>query len=330
MPTEAATLPTAAAAAGAGRAGPAGARDCIGSDWTDWVRLLKPRVMSLAVFTAACGLALAPERLPPMLALAAILAIAVGAGAAGALNQVIEAEVDARMARTAGRPLPAGRIARDEALAFALLLACGSVTVLALAANLLAAGLLAVSILAYALVYTLWLKPRTPQNIVIGGAAGAFPPVIGWAAATGSIEVAPAVLFAIIFLWTPPHFWALSLFAHADYARAGVPMLPVVAGARETRRQILVYTAALVAVSLVPVALGFAGVLYGAAAALLGAGFLRHALAVLSERQDDAGISLAGDRAAKAAFRFSITYLFALFGALALDRLVTGAGWLPI
>jgi protoheme IX farnesyltransferase len=266
----------------------------------------------------------------PVLAAIAVLCIALAAGASGAINMWYDRDIDAVMRRTAQRPIPAGRISPDAALGYGITLAVFSVLLMGLAANWVAALALALSIAFYVFVYTIWLKRRTRHNIVIGGAAGAFPPVIGWAAATGSIEVAPAVLFAIIFLWTPPHFWALSLFAHADYARAGVPMLPVVAGARETRRQILVYTAALVAVSLAPVALGFAGVLYGAAAALLGTGFLRHAVAVLRERQDDAGISLAGDRAAKAAFRFSITYLFALFGALALDRLVTGAGWLPI
>jgi len=175
-------------------------------------------------------------------------------------------------------------------------------------------------------IYTMWLKRRTPQNIVIGGAAGAFPPLIGWAAATGTVDLAPLVLFAIIFFWTPPHFWALSLFAHADYARAGVPMLPVVAGARETRRQIMLYTVLLVPISLVPLAMGFAGWLYGAAALLLGLNFLRHAAAVLREHQDEAGVSLRRDAAAKAAFRFSITYLFAIFGVLAADRLL--APWL--
>ena len=301
-----------------------------GSEPRDWLLLLKPRVMSLVVFTGLIGLLVAPEPMHPVLAAIAVLCIALAAGASGAINMWYDRDIDAVMRRTAQRPIPAGRISPDAALGYGITLAVFSVLLMGLAANWVAALALALSIAFYVFVYTIWLKRRTRHNIVIGGAAGAFPPVIGWAAATGSIEVAPAVLFAIIFFWTPPHFWALSLFAHADYARAGVPMLPVVAGARETRRQILVYTAALVAVSLAPVALGFAGVLYGAAAALLGTGFLRHAVAVLRERQDDAGISLAGDRAAKAAFRFSITYLFALFGALALDRLVTGAGWLPI
>jgi protoheme IX farnesyltransferase len=301
-----------------------------GSEPRDWLLLLKPRVMSLVVYTGLIGLLVAPQPMHPVLAAIAVLCIALAAGASGAINMWYDRDIDAVMRRTAQRPIPAGRISPDAALGFGVALAVFSVLLMGLAANWMAAGVLALSIAFYVFVYTIWLKRRTPQNIVIGGAAGAFPPVIGWAAATGSIELAPVVLFAVIFFWTPPHFWALSLFAHADYARAGVPMLPVVAGARETRRQILIYTAVLVAVSLAPVALGFAGALYGAAAVLLGAGFLRHALAMLRERQDEAGVSLTGDRAAKAAFRFSITYLFALFGALALDRLVTGTGWLPI
>ncbi|MFN7000293.1 MAG: heme o synthase [Elioraea tepidiphila] len=301
-----------------------------GSEPRDWLLLLKPRVMSLVVYTGLIGLLVAPHPMHPVLAAIAVLCIALAAGASGAINMWYDRDIDAVMRRTAQRPIPAGRISPDAALGYGVALAVFSVLLMGLAANWVAALVLALSIAFYVFVYTVWLKRRTPQNIVIGGAAGAFPPVIGWAAATGSIELAPVVLFAIIFFWTPPHFWALSLFAHADYARAGVPMLPVVAGARETRRQILIYTAVLVAVSLAPVALGFAGALYGAAALLLGAGFLRHALSVLRERQDAAGVSLTGDRAAKAAFRFSITYLFALFGALALDRLVTGAGWLPI
>jgi protoheme IX farnesyltransferase len=301
-----------------------------GSEPRDWLLLLKPRVMALVVYTGLIGLLVAPQPMHPVLAAIAVLCIALAAGASGAINMWYDRDIDAVMRRTAQRPIPAGRISPDAALGYGIVLAVFSVLVMGLAANWLAALMLALSVAFYVFVYTIWLKRRTPQNIVIGGAAGAFPPVIGWAAATGSIELAPVVLFAIIFFWTPPHFWALSLFAHADYARAGVPMLPVVAGARETRRQILIYTVVLVTVSLAPVALGFAGVLYGAAAVLLGAGFLRHALAILRERQDEAGVSLTGDRAAKAAFRFSITYLFALFGAMAFDRLVTETGWLPI
>jgi protoheme IX farnesyltransferase len=301
-----------------------------GSEPRDWLLLLKPRVMALVVYTGLIGLLVAPQPMHPVLAAIAVLCIALAAGASGAINMWYDRDIDAVMRRTAQRPIPAGRISPDAALGYGIVLAVFSVLLMGLAANWLAALMLALSVAFYVFVYTIWLKRRTPQNIVIGGAAGAFPPVIGWAAATGSIELAPVVLFAIIFFWTPPHFWALSLFAHADYARAGVPMLPVVAGARETRRQILIYTVVLVTVSLAPVALGFAGALYGAAAVLLGAGFLRHALAILRERQDEAGVSLTGDRAAKAAFRFSITYLFALFGAMACDRLVTETGWLPI
>ena len=305
---------------------------CDMSDVRDWVALLKPRVMTLVVFSGLVGMLVAPGALSmhPVLAATAILCIAVAAGAAGAINMWYDRDIDAVMRRTAQRPIPAGRIQPNAALAFGVWLAVGSVTLMWMATNLVAAAVLAASIAFYVFIYTMWLKRRTPQNIVIGGAAGAFPPVIGWAAATGSVEAAPLVLFAMIFFWTPPHFWALSLFAHADYARAGVPMLPVVAGARETRRQIVLYTALLVPLTLAPVATGFAGWVYGAAAALLGANFLRHAVAVLSEPQDDAGVSRAKDSAAKACFRFSITYLFALFGALAADRLLAAAGLVTI
>jgi protoheme IX farnesyltransferase len=296
----------------------------------DWLTLLKPRVMTLVVFTALVGLIVAPVPMDPVLAFAAILAITIGAGASGAINMWYDRDIDAVMRRTATRPIPAGRVTPDAALGYGVTLAVFSVLLMGLAANWAAAGMLALSIGFYVFVYTMWLKRRTPQNIVIGGAAGAFPPVIGWAAATGSVEAAPLVLFAIIFFWTPPHFWALSLFAHADYARAGVPMLPVVAGARETRRQVMLYTVLLVPLTAAPVAMGFAGWLYGAAALLLGLNFLRHAHAVLREAQDRAGVSLVKDAAAKAMFRFSITYLFALFGALAAERMLATAGLLPI
>jgi protoheme IX farnesyltransferase len=231
-------------------------------------------------------------------------------------------DIDAVMRRTARRPIPAGRIAPDAALAFGILLGVGSVVVMAFATNYLAAGVLAFSILFYVVVYTMWLKRRTPQNIVIGGAAGAFPPLIGWAAVSGDITLVPIILFAIIFIWTPPHFWALSLWAHEDYAKAGVPMLPVTAGARETRKQILYYTLALAPLGMAPWLIGFSGPVYGGIAALLGLNFIRHAVAVLREAQDAEGRSLAGDKAAKKCFRFSLAYLFALFAVLAAEKLI--------
>ncbi len=292
------------------------------SSAADWFALLKPRVMTLVVFTGAIGLAVAPGRLHPVLALTAVLCIAVAAGAAGALNMWYDRDIDAVMRRTAKRPIPAGRIDARDALAFGVALAVGSVVVMGLATNVVAAALLAVSIAFYVLVYTVWLKRRTTQNIVIGGAAGAFPPVIGWAAVTGQVGVLPALLFLIIFLWTPPHFWALALWANADYRRAGVPMLPVVAGARATRRQIVIYTVLLVACSLLPWVLGLAGPVYGLSAVVLGAWFLVSAWRVLCDRQDASGVSLTRDAPAKACFRTSLIYLFVLFAALAVDRLV--------
>ena len=278
--------------------------------------------MSLVVFTGAVGIIVAPGHLHPVLAFTAVLCIAIGAGACGAINMWYDRDIDALMKRTRNRPIPAGRMPADSALAFGVVLAVASVVTMYLATNMLAAGVLTLSILFYVFVYTVWLKRRTPQNIVIGGAAGAFPAVIGWAAVTGNITLVPLVLFAIVFFWTPPHFWSLALFANADYARAGVPMLPVVSGARHTRRQILAYTVILVALSVVPWVIGFSGRLYVSAAAVLGLGFLVHAWRVLREAQDATGVSLAGDAAAKATFRFSISYLFLLFGALAIDRLI--------
>jgi protoheme IX farnesyltransferase len=297
------------------------------SEVRDWIALLKPRVMTLVVFSGVVGLLVAPGALhmPPVLAVTAILCIAVAAGAAGAINMWYDRDIDLVMRRTAKRPIPAGRIAPAAALTFGVWLAVGSVTVMWVATNVAAAAILALSIAFYVFVYTMWLKRRTPQNIVIGGAAGAFPPVIGWAAVTGDVTVVPVILFAIVFAWTPPHFWALSLWAHDDYARAGVPMLPVTAGARETRRQVMIYTALLVPLSLAPWVIGFSGPLYAAIALVLGAMFLRHALAVLRDAQDEAGRSLTRDAPAKACFRFSLYYLFVLFGALAIDRLVFAA-----
>jgi heme o synthase len=275
----------------------------------DFITLMKPRVMLLAVFTAFVGLIVAPGKLDPLLGSIAILAIAAGAGAAGVLNMWYDADIDAVMARTARRPIPRGTISRSEALVFGLVLAGSAVAVLALALNIKAAALLAFTIFFYVVVYTIWLKRSTPQNIVIGGAAGALPPVIGWTAATGDIGLEPLILFLIIFLWTPPHFWALSLNRSDEYARAGVPMLPIVAGRAATTRQILIYSFVLVPVSMLPWALGFAGAMYGAAAAGCGAIFVVLALQL--------GRSSASDRrAAHRLFAFSIVYLFVLFAAL--------------
>ena len=293
-----------------------------GSSARDWLVLLKPRVVSLVVFTGLIGLLVAPGGLNPVLGFTAVLCIAVAAGAAGALNMWWERDIDALMRRTANRPIPAGRIAPGQALAFGLTLAVGSVLVMALATNLFAAAVLAVSIAFYVLVYTIWRKRRTPQNIVIGGAAGAFPPLIGWAAVTGGVDVLPLLLFAIVFFWTPPHFWSLSLWAHGDYKRAGVPMLPVVAGARATRWQIMLYTLVLAPLAVAPWPLHLAGPVYGLAATLLGIGFVAAAARVLFDRQDGEGRSLTRDAPARAMFRYSLLYLAVLFAALALDRLV--------
>jgi heme o synthase len=278
----------------------------------DFVALAKPRMMLLAVFTALVGLTIAPGTLDPLLASIAVLAIAAGAGAAGVLNMWYDADIDAVMTRTAMRPIPRGKISRAEALALGLVLACGAVAVLALALNIAAAALLAFTIFFYVVVYTMWLKRSTPQNIVIGGAAGALPPVIGWAAATGEVGLEPLVLFLIIFLWTPPHFWALALNRADEYARAGVPMLPVVSGRRATTRQILVYSILLLPISLLPWALGFAGALYGATAGTCGAIFIVLALQLVRNPPDR--------RAAHRLFVFSISYLFLLFAALLADH----------
>ena len=288
----------------------------------DWFAMLKPRVITLVVFTGFVGLLLAPEPLHPVLALAAVLCIAVGAGAAGTINMWYDRDIDAVMRRTAKRPIPAGRIGAGEALGFGVTLGIASVIVMGLATNAVAAGLLALSILFYVFVYTVWLKRRTPQNIVIGGAAGAFPPVIGWAAVTGTVDIMPLLMFAIVFFWTPPHFWALSLYASEDYERAGVPMLPVIAGARATRLQVVYYTVALVLVSLLPWVLGYAGPVYGVSAVGLGAWFLLASLRVLWDRQDAAGVSLTRDAPARWAFRVSLVYLFALFTMMALDHIL--------
>ena len=283
---------------------------------SDYVALLKPRVMTLVVFSGAVGLFVAPGSLHPLLAVVAILCIAVGSGAAGAINMWYERDIDALMSRTANRPLPAGRVAPSDALGFATVLALFSVLLMGLATNWAAAGLLALAILFYVFVYTVWLKRRTPQNIVIGGAAGAFPPMIGWAAVTGDVSMVSLSLFAIIFLWTPPHFWALALYRSGDYERAGVPMMPVVVGAASTKRQMLAYTVALVPVSLVPFALGGAGLLYAVGVAVLGAIFVLSAVGVLREPAE------AGDRRARRMFGFSILYLFLVFALLLADSLL--------
>jgi protoheme IX farnesyltransferase len=291
------------------------------ADYRDWIALLKPRVLSLVVFSGAIGLLVAPGHLNPVLAFTAILCITVAAGACGAINMWYDRDIDAIMRRTRNRPIPAGRIQPGPALGFGITLAVGSVLVMGLALNIAAALILALSICFYVFVYTIWLKRRTPQNIVIGGAAGAFPPVIGWAAVTGSVDLIPLVLFAIIFIWTPPHFWSLALWANDDYRRANVPMLPVVAGAKETRRQIVLYSLLLVPLSLTPWAVGFSGSVYAIAAMILGAGFLLCVWRVARDRQDAAGVSLTDDAPARAAFKYSIIYLFVLFAALAVDRL---------
>jgi protoheme IX farnesyltransferase len=283
----------------------------------DYFELLKPRVMSLVVFTALVGIVRAPAELHPVLGFTALLCIAIGAGAAGALNMWWDADIDARMTRTARRPIPAGRIAPGEALSIGLVLALASVLMLGLFVGLLAAALLAFTIWFYAVVYTMWLKRWTPQNIVIGGAAGAFPPMIGWAAVTGSVSVESIVLFLIIFFWTPPHFWALALVKSSDYARAGVPMLPVVAGEAETRRQIVLYSLILVPLGVAPAFLGFAGAFYGVMSVLLGAVFLALALDVYRRREGVAAV-----RAAHRLFGYSILYLFLLFALLLAEPLI--------
>ena len=281
----------------------------------DYLALLKPRVMSLVVFTALVGLVVAPTHIHPVIGFTALLCIAIGAGAAGALNMGYEADIDAVMQRTAGRPIPQGRITPGEAIGFGGVLAAFSVMTMGLMVNLLAGALLAFTIFFYAVVYTMWLKRWTPQNIVIGGAAGAFPPMIGWAAATGSIGLEPILLFLVIFFWTPPHFWALSLLRSDDYARAGIPMLPVVAGETETRRQILIYSVVLAPVGALPWIAGFTGWLYGGAAVLGGA-----LMIALSVRLFTAVKKPAGEQAARQLFAFSILYLFVLFAVLLVEQ----------
>ncbi len=282
----------------------------------DYFALLKPRVMSLVIFTAFAGMVLAPNSLHPVLAIVALLCISVGAGAAGAINMWYDRDIDAGMQRTMNRPIPAGRVEPGSALAFGIVLAVASVLVMAIAVNLVAAALLATAIGFYIFVYTIWLKRRTPQNIVIGGAAGAFPPMIGWAAMTGEVNLVAVLLFAIIFMWTPPHFWALALYRASDYAKVGVPMMPVVAGPRATKLQILLYSLGLIPLTLAPYAIGFSGIFYGLVALLLGAGFMLCAVRVWFDSTD---------RSARRMFAFSILYLFLLFSVLVADSLMPGA-----
>lgn len=278
----------------------------------DYALLLKPRVMSLVVFTGFVGMLVAPGSLHPVLAFAAVLCIAVGAGAAGALNMWFDADIDAVMARTAKRPVPSGKLTANDALGFGLVLSVGSVTFMALALNLAAATLLALTIVFYAVIYTIWLKRRTPQNIVIGGAAGAFPPMIGYAAVTGSVTIESLVLFAIIFLWTPPHFWALALFVKMDYSRAGVPILPTTSGEPETRRQILLYSVLLAISGLLPWVLGFGGAAYGVISSVLGAVFVYRAFRLWQGK----------DGADRRLFTFSILYLFLIFATLGAEHVM--------
>jgi protoheme IX farnesyltransferase len=281
----------------------------------DYWALLKPRVMSLVIFTAFCGLILAPGSMHPWTAFVSLLCIAVGAGASGALNMWFDADIDSQMSRTAKRPIPRGAIEPGEALYFGLALSIGSVVMLGLAANWMAAAFLAFTIFFYAVIYTIWLKRSTPQNIVIGGAAGAFPPMIAWTAVTGTIDLASVSLFLVIFMWTPPHFWALALFKMGDYETAGVPMLPNVAGTDATRAQIWWYSLAMAPVAALPVVFGVSGLVYGVAAALLTGVFIKHAWSVYRLRDGKAA-----ERAPKQLFGYSIIYLFAMFGAMLVDR----------
>lgn len=288
------------------------------ADWRDFWALTKPRVMSLVVFTALCGLLAAPGSIHPVIGFTAILCIAVGAGASAALNQWYEADLDAKMKRTASRPLPAGRMDRESAFQFGVGLSAFSVGVMGVAVNWLSAAILAFSIFFYAVVYTIWLKRSTPQNIVIGGAAGAFPPVIGWAAVTGDVTLLPLLMFGLIFLWTPPHFWSLALFVKSDYAAAGVPMLPVTAGQKSTRNQIFLYSWIMAASALAPWALGMTGLIYGIPAVLLTSVFIVLAFTVWRNSTVEAGAM----KPEKRLFGWSILYLFLMFGLLAVDRMV--------
>ncbi|MEM7747054.1 MAG: heme o synthase [Pseudomonadota bacterium] len=289
----------------------------LGGTVGDYLALMKPRVMSLVVFTALVGMVAAPGSIHPVLGVIALLCIAVGAGASGALNMWYDADIDAHMQRTAARPIPRGRVTPDEALLFGTILSVFSVLTLGLLVSWVAGALLALTIAFYLFVYTIWLKRRTPQNIVIGGAAGAFPPMVGWAAVSGNVSVDSVLLFLIIFMWTPPHFWALALYRCRDYERVGVPMLPVVAGADETRRQILIYSVLLVPLAVAPVFTGLGGMAYLVASSLLGATFIYQAIRVFRTREGKIA-----DKEAKRLFLFSIFYLFALFAVLLAEHVL--------
>lgn len=294
----------------------------LGAGPGDWLALLKPRVISLVVFTGAVGLVIAPGHINPFVAAVAIFCIALGAGAAGAINMWYDADIDALMRRTTGRPIPAGKIEASGVLAYGIVLSVISVLLLAMATNLCAAGVLAFSIFYYGVIYTIWLKRRTPQNIVIGGGAGAFPAVIGWTAVTGHISLLPMLLFAIVFFWTPPHFWSLSLYAATDYEKAGVPMLPVVKGAKHTRLNVLIYALLLLPLSISPWLLGLTGRVYGLTALAMSLVFAVLCWRVFADEQDAQGVSRTQDKPARAAFKFSLLYLFVLFAACAVDRFV--------
>ncbi|WP_306095158.1 heme o synthase [Qipengyuania flava] len=294
------------------------------AEWRDFFALTKPRVMSLVIFTGLCGLLAAPGSIHPVLGFTAILCIALGAGGAAALNQWWEADIDAGMKRTAARPLPSGRMNRTDARDFGVLISAASVMIMGLGVNWLAAVILALSIFYYAVIYTVWLKPRTPQNIVIGGGAGAFPPLIGWVAVTGEISLMPVLLFLIIFMWTPPHFWALALFVKTDYANVGIPMMPVVRGEASTRRQILAYAVLLVPVAAAPWFIGGTSYVYGVASLALTLAFLALSVPV-AFRQTGRNDTMKPE---KRLFAFSIIYLFALFAALVADRVLANQGWI--
>lgn len=292
------------------------------TEWRDYFALTKPRVMTLVIFTAVCGVLAAPGAIHPVIGFTAILAIAMGAGGSAVLNMWWEADIDAGMKRTMNRPLPGGRMRREDARDFGIFLSGVSVALMGLAVGWLAASLLLGAIIYYAVIYTMWLKPRTPQNIVIGGGAGAFPPLIGWVAVTGEITAMPVLLFAIIFFWTPPHFWALALFVKSDYAKVGIPMLPVVAGEKVTRRQIMIYTLLLAPIAIAPWVIGGASWIYGSVAVVLSALFVVLALPVATRTRAEVDAMTPE----KALFKFSIVYLFVLFAALVADRVAAYQG----